>query len=314
MYSIDRYKKNSTQIGSMQPGFDPLYDLINEGQVELGTGKAFYVDSNATGGATGKDLTNAALTIDAAVGLCTASRGDVIYVAQGHAETVSGATGCVCDVAGISIIGIGNGSLIPTVTLGTATAATISVTAPNVRISNIKVISDFADVAVGVTLGALADGAVIDNCIFSDGAAAKELVIGLGLTALCGNCKIYYNKFLTVDGGGCASAIKFIGASDDTEIVGNTIFGEFSVAALDLATAASARILIADNRIRNAEVTASFGIDCNATTTGWATDNTCATEAGAHGDANAFADMSCSGNVASGADGAQGIPEPAVDS
>ena len=314
MYTIDQYKKNSVQIGSIQPGLDPLYDLINEGLVELGTGQVFYVDSGATGGATGKDWTNAALTIEAAIGLCTASRGDVIYVAQNHAETLEDNDECVADIAGISIIGLGHGSQIPTLTLGTATDAGIVVSAANVRISNIKLISDFANVAAGIAAGATADGLVVDNCVLTDGAAAKELVIGVSIAALCNNCTIVNNEFLTTDGGGCASAVKFVGASNNTKIVGNTIFGDYSASALDLATAASTQVTVSDNLIRNADVTASFAIDLHASSTGWVARNLCGTEAGVHGNAIAAVDMSVAENYASGADGASGILEPAADS
>ena len=288
-------------------------EQLVEAGFPLGTGKIFYVDSGVTTEGNGTTWATAKQTIDAAIGLCTASRGDIILVAQGHAESVAGAAGCVLDIAGVTIIGIGNGALIPTITLGTATAATISVTAANCRISGIKIISDLADVAAGITAAAGADGLVVDNCILSDGGAAKELVIGISLAAGCDNCRIVNNTFYTADGGGCASAIKFVGGSDDTKIIGNMIFGDYSAAALDLATAASTRILVMDNLIRNADTTASFAIDCHASTTGWLARNYCGTEGGAHGDAIAAADMSCAENVASGADGAQGIAEPAVD-
>jgi hypothetical protein len=54
----------------------------------------------------------------------------------GHAETIAAASGITADVAGISIIGLGNGSLRPTITWS-ATASTFVVSAANVTISNI---------------------------------------------------------------------------------------------------------------------------------------------------------------------------------
>ena len=41
-------------------------------------GDVYYVDSGATGSATGLDWTNAEVTLDAAVADCTADQGDVI--------------------------------------------------------------------------------------------------------------------------------------------------------------------------------------------------------------------------------------------
>ncbi len=311
-YSISEYMKERTYLGTGNATLDPMYQLINAAG-SVGTGKAFYVDSGNSNPGSGTSPETAVASINTAMDLTVASRGDTIYLMQGHAEAITAATGAVCDIAGVSIIGIGHGSLIPTLTLGTATAATVSVTAANVRISNVKIISDIADCAAGITAGASADGLVVDNCILTDGAAAKELVIGVSLAAACNNCRIVNNKFLTVDGGGCASAVKFVGASNNTEIIGNTVFGDFSAAALDLATAASTQIVVADNLVRNADATASFAIDLHASSTGWVARNLCGTEGGAHGDAVAAADMSVGENYASGADGASGILEPAAD-
>lgn len=76
-------------------------------------------------------------TIDAAVGACTANAGDVIYVMPGHTETVTAAGGLDLDVAGISIIGLGSGSLRPTVNFTTVVGADMDVDAANITVKNI---------------------------------------------------------------------------------------------------------------------------------------------------------------------------------
>jgi len=110
------------------------------------TGKDYYVltNSSADAGDLGFVLsadadgeTRVFSTIDAAIGACTASRGDVIWVLPGHSETVSAAAGIAVDVAGISIIGLGNGANRPVVTFGTATGASMLISASNVLIKNI---------------------------------------------------------------------------------------------------------------------------------------------------------------------------------
>ena len=53
-------------------------------------------------------------TLDYAIGQCTASNGDVIYVMPGHAEDLTAADSIDVDVAGIKIIGLGWGALKPT--------------------------------------------------------------------------------------------------------------------------------------------------------------------------------------------------------
>jgi len=104
-------------------------------------------------------------TIDYAIGLCTANKGDVIYVLPGHTETVS-ATSIALDVAGITIIGLGNGSNRPTFTFGAA-AATITVSAANCAWKNCRFVANFLNVAAAFTLGA-ANNFTLDGNSFID--------------------------------------------------------------------------------------------------------------------------------------------------
>ena len=280
----------------------------------IGTGKKFYVDSGvATGGdSSGTSWTNAVTTIDAGVGLCTASRGDVIYVAPGHAETVASATGLVCDIAGISIIGIGNGSMIPTISLGTAVTAKVSVTAANVRLSNLKIISALADVAEGIDPTADADGLVVDNCIFTDGSVSLELKIAINVTADCDNIRLINNRFSTVAAGGCTNAIVLAGGSDNSVISGNVAYGTYSAGALLASAALSVNLTITDNIfVTTAEVAA---VTLKADTTGvyarnFAGSTTTILLTVINDDA-----MYCWENYDTGAPGASGVINPAIDS
>lgn len=88
-------------------------------------------DSVGAGGSPDRPLA----TIDYAIGLCTASNGDVIYVAPGHAETLTAAI--TCDVAGVKIVGLGEGALRPQLTVAANGIDGITVTADNVTIENL---------------------------------------------------------------------------------------------------------------------------------------------------------------------------------
>jgi hypothetical protein len=111
---------------------------------DLTTGNIWFVDSGHPAGADDSDGGRGETpmypfaTIDYAIGKCTASNGDIIYVAPGHTETIAAAGGITADVAGISIIGLGNASNRPLITLGTATTATFLVSATDVRIKNLR--------------------------------------------------------------------------------------------------------------------------------------------------------------------------------
>lgn len=111
------------------------------------TGKYLFVNS-ATGSdqaGLGLDPSRPLATIDYAIGLCTANAGDVIIVAPGHTETISAAGGIALDVAGVSIVGLGRGSLRPTISFS-ATASTFTISAANTLVRNIRVTSTIDEV------------------------------------------------------------------------------------------------------------------------------------------------------------------------
>ncbi len=103
--------------------------------------KVFYVQStHAAAGNTaksGEDPNDPFASIDYAVGQCTASRGDIIVALPGHVETVTAASGLVFDIAGVTLIGVGKGSLRPQVNFTTAVGANCLVSAANCAFVNV---------------------------------------------------------------------------------------------------------------------------------------------------------------------------------
>ena len=141
-------------------------------------GQVYWV-SNATptlpgqvGGSDGNPGTfNAPFgTLEYALSICTANRGDIIFIKPGHAETISSATALSFDVAGVAIVGLGAGTKRPTFTLGTAATTTIAVSADNVSISNCRFIGNFLSITSAFTVAAAAYF-TIDNCSFTDTSA-----------------------------------------------------------------------------------------------------------------------------------------------
>lgn len=142
-------------------------ELVIEGAVSGQTpGTTFYV-SSVTGLSGNDGLSFAApkATLAQAIALCTASKGDRIFLMPGHVESI-GAAGYAINVAGISIIGMGNGSLRPTFTWHT-TDAVVTVSADNVLIQNIftavdldEVVSMWLVTGANVTFDAVDFGAI----------------------------------------------------------------------------------------------------------------------------------------------------------
>lgn len=102
-------------------------------------------------------------TIDAAVSECTANAGDVVFVLPGHTETIAAAAGIAMDVAGVAVIGLGRGTLKPTLTFS-ATASDINVSAANCLIKNFRCVSSINNLAnfIDADIGQL----TIEDCDF----------------------------------------------------------------------------------------------------------------------------------------------------
>lgn len=129
------------------------------------TGKAYFVcnltNSNGSNGNSGTSPSQPWSTLAYAVGQVTSNNDDVIFVMEGHAETIAAAAGIACAASGFTIIGLGNAKKRPTFTWS-ATTSTWTVAGSNVTIKNIVTTSTIAAMATlfsitgaGVTLDAV---------------------------------------------------------------------------------------------------------------------------------------------------------------
>ena len=168
-------------------------------------GKIFWVYNgsvvlpNQKGGSDGNDGSfNAPFsTLDYAIGKCTANRGDIIIMKPGHAEDIATASGITVDVAGIAIVGLGMGSLIPKLSF-TAADATFVVSAANVSFYNVEWQANFADVAIGLDVSGV-DGLSFANCRFTEAGANLNYVITIDLATGADNISFDGCKFIGND-------------------------------------------------------------------------------------------------------------------
>lgn len=114
-------------------------------------------------------------TMALALAQCTAAQGDVICVLPGHTETYSSATAALWNISGVTIVGLGTGSLRPTFTLDTATTTTIAVSAPNITVKNCLFIGNFAAIVALFTLTTAQEFALL-GCEFRDTSAILNFV------------------------------------------------------------------------------------------------------------------------------------------
>jgi hypothetical protein len=185
-----------------------------------------------------------AATIDAAVGLCTANSGDTIYVLPGHTEAVT-ATSLEIDVAGITIIGLGTGSLKPTLTFG-ATDSAINVTAANCTLRNFRLQAGVGDVVTAVLHATAAQNTqYIDIEFYATSTFNFVNCYTLGAANISDGCKWERNYLRTEDTGQLALCIT-AAAHNDLKFYDNYV--RHAAAAAGLLTAGSANLLGLDVR------------------------------------------------------------------
>lgn len=240
--------------------------------IQTHPGKVFWVDNSSLGsgdpfksGSDGNQGTynDPFSTLDTAIGKCRANKGDIIFIKPGHSESLT-ATSVAVDVAGIAIVGLGQGGNRPTFN-ATATASVFPISAANVTVHNLLFTGGIDAVVSMVTVSA-AD-VVLSNIEIRD--VTGQIVDGVLTTAAANRLVIdgFVYDGAAADGG--AAAIAIVGG-DRIEIKNFNIDGDFSVSAIDVRTTATTRLAVHDGRFYNRDaavdtvikdtITASTGI------------------------------------------------------
>jgi len=193
-----------------------------DGIIPTTSGSYFWVDSNATGPGTQGSYKNPFSTLAAAYTACVASRGDVIIMKPGHAETISTNTGLTFSKIGVSVIGLGTGALRPTITLtGTTAAVTIAVSAASQLFRNFIVSSGVDELVAAWTISAA--NVTLDGVDLLEASDACNVITGVVTTAAANFLTIKNCTFVQVTAAaGNGPAITLVGA-DDCKILNNVI-------------------------------------------------------------------------------------------
>lgn len=230
-------------------------------------GTEFYVSSvNGDDGRSGRSVATSVATIDHALSLMTADQDDVLYLLPGHAETVSEAAGMVFDVAGITVVGVGAGSLQPTITIDTVDTADIDIDAANVVIENVHFRANIADVVAAIDVNA--DDFTLRNCRFTEVATSMNALIWIQDALAVASDRITVEGcYAKVVDAANTHFINFAGTGDGHVIKGNTLMGDWGTMAIGGAGIVT-NIVIVDNIISNAASDNDSCINLAATTTG----------------------------------------------
>ncbi len=189
---------------------------------------------------------NAYTTIDSAVSACTANNNDLVVVLPGHAETIVGASGIDLDIAGVTVMGVGQGTNRPTVTFGTATTATIDFSAANCTLKNIRCVNNIDSLASFIEGGA--SNATIEDCEFI-GSSAKEFLCGVYVPTTYDDWKIKGCKFVQPTDPAGSNAAGGTGAiflidSENVRVEGCEFIGCFETALVHNKTTAAANLVV----------------------------------------------------------------------
>jgi hypothetical protein len=237
------------------------------------TGNVFFVRSTYGSNGNVGSFESPFATIDYAIGMCTASNDDVIYVKAGHVETIAAAGGITADIAGVSIIGLGNGNARPTISWSAADSSFL-ITAANVSLKNIittntidEVVSMFAVSAAGVTFDAVdfyqttgqaiqfllttaaADQLTVKNCKHNSTAAANSAQVWIALVGTDHSRILNNTIWATANASANSICISGSTAVIQAEIVGNRIawLGSSVTNVINLVTTSTG--IITDNRV-----------------------------------------------------------------
>ncbi len=173
----------------------------------------------------------------------------VIVVGPGHSETVTAAAGILMDIAGVHIMGLGEGTARPTINFTTVVGADIDVTAANITIENFY----FDATGIDDLAGAIdVDAAyfTMRNCgaLLADAGAQCDDFIVADTTA--DNMLIEDCLFAATTDAGPQSAIQLIGC-DHPVIKNNVFYGDFLVGPIENVSTACTRVLIEHNDMDN---------------------------------------------------------------
>lgn len=148
-----------------------------------------------------------------AAGYADNSKGDIIVLMAGHAETILTAGAIAIDKIGAEVIGLGKGANKPTITFGAAatpasTAASVLITAASTKISNVRGVAGID----GLTNPFHVQAADCDLDIeWRDGSATVEALRAVLTTAAADRLKIALKYWGFTAGDAVVNAIRLVG-------------------------------------------------------------------------------------------------------
>ena len=255
-------KRRSPLFMQHQPG--GVYGYVAIGQIP---NDIWFVDSTNTAASDtsgyGHNPDEPFATLDYAVGQMAS--GDVVYCMPGHAEVVATAGALDLDTAGITVIGVGEGSLMPTITL-TDAAADVDVDAADITVIHMEFVAGDADITAAIDVNACRF--TLRDCRFVGDNAGLNALIWIQDAAAGGSDRITVEDCYVNDvDASNTHFINFAGTGTGHIIRRNVIYGDFGTVCIGGAGVVTL-CTVADNVIYNLSATNDSCIAFDATATG----------------------------------------------
>ncbi len=231
----------------------------------------WFVDStNTTNGADavgfGQNPDKPFLTLQYANTQATDSVGDVIYLMPGHVETVIEAGGFTLDCIGLTVRGLGEGSLQPIISVTTINTADIDIDAASITIENVNFQAAVADIVAMIDVNAT--DFTVRNCRFTQSAVDMNALICIqdAGAAASDRITIEYCEAIMYDALN-THFVNFAGTGEEHVVRNNVLLGDWGTIAVG---GAGIIVLwaVTDNYIHNVAVTDDAGIVTAGTSTG----------------------------------------------
>ena len=245
-----------------------LAKLEHQGFLVVPGRKIWHVDSvrvaAGTGGGDTKDHGNRWYDPFATIAFAVTQAGlhDVILVQPGHTESVIAADAWLWAKNGIQVIGLGRGTLRPTITIGTATSATILMDKADLVISGCRFI--VAVDALVLMIAVSAAGCVIENCEFILDDSSTQALIGIDFSDAAADRCIVRNCHFEAITVGCDEAIEISAAVNHLTIDNCIAFGDFADACIH-STVIATHLRISRCTLTNTQTDHSIELTTTAT-------------------------------------------------
>lgn len=212
-------------------------------------------------------------SISYALAACTASKGDMILCKPGHAETITAAGGITLSKAGVSVIGLGQGSNRPTISFSTATTASLLVSAANCTLANF-VIDETGIDALDNPISVTAANFSLLSSYITTANASGQAVLGLLTSAAADRMRLEANTFVGSSDAGTTAAVRIVGGSNII-VANNSFIGSYTagVGAIQGLTTDTTNLTVIGNLIDNRTASSTKAMVFTATSTGMIANN-----------------------------------------